>query len=116
MEYNDDKFSVYNDAIGQINRLNNIWVRCNRLAKEGDLISWNYELDCGYRELSSDITEFKLKEEEAKYKAINKMMIKCKNHRNKTYKLLVMKDTLLRRIQDVVGKGARREEKMDQLM
>lgn len=116
METNEEKISVYNDAMGQINRLNGIWIKCNSLSNKGDFIRWNHQLDIAYRELHSDIIEFKLMDEDVNYRAINKAITKHNKNRNKMYVLLASKETLLRRVQDLVGKGAKREEKYDSLM
>lgn len=115
-EHEFDKISAFNDAVGQIARLNVIWQACNRLSKAGRFIDWNNELDIAYRELHSDIVEFKLKGEHATYKVTDKLITENFNNKAVLYKLLVKKETVLRRIQDLVGKGSKIEEKYDQLM
>lgn len=59
----NDKTSAYNDAINQINRLNEIWRACQIRRERGDLLQWRWKLDSAEIELSRDIQKLDEKKE-----------------------------------------------------
>jgi hypothetical protein len=101
--------SQYNEAINQLNRLNEIWKACHEFRKVGNLSQWNIQLDCAWSELSSDN---KLTDEDdiKKYKLFNKCIIKYKNKKNLLYQTLAAKEIFLKTLQNTQGKGSRYED------
>lgn len=109
--------SKYNEGLLQIQRLHNIWVRCQTLSVEDKLMAWHFELQGVWRELSRDAE--KLKDQHTK--AINifdKYIQSCFGYtkgiadkeftitdRIKLRRLLTEKEIYLRKIQDLCGKG-----------
>jgi hypothetical protein len=113
--YNEQKnlISTFNDAKLQIFRLNNAWERYATSIRSGNLIKADWDLDEVYGELYIDEEyEDEGKEEgkqfKSKFKKINDLIAKHKNDTSKFYLVLKMKERLLRRLQDLSGKGAKR--------
>jgi hypothetical protein len=114
--------SLFNDAALQIQRLNYIWQKCNNYAVSGNFISWNWQLDRAFVELSNDIWDedkkMYSKEKGAWYQKIMDVDERIREERNKKelYKLLMEKEQYLRRVQDLSGKGSKKREKEEDLM
>lgn len=115
--FNDKKTekSQFNEANLQIMRLHNCWVRCNSYSTKGKLYEWKWELDVIWRELYSDVIrkDKKLKNDEDKYET--KMLqinsdISTSKGKSGLYDNLQKKDMFLRKLQDDVGKGGKREK------
>ncbi len=116
-DFNDKKTekSQFNEANLQIMRLHNCWVRCNSYSTKGKLDEWKWELDVIWRELYADAfrKDKKCKKDEDKYEFdmdnINVTISNAKSKRN-AYNALQKKDMFLRKLQDDVGKGGKREK------
>lgn len=107
--------SDFNEAKLQIFRLNNALERCNKHAREGDLISWKWELDGIFRELSTDaeyLDSFAKETQKYGYKInkINQLISKYDKNAALLYKILEKKEIILRRLQDEAGKGSKRSD------
>lgn len=104
--------SDFNEARLQILRLSNSWELCKSAARSGDLIKWNWELDTIWRELSADATNKSIITDTRKYpnkiREINVLFAQCKNNPDKLYQVLDLKERILKRLQDEVGKGSKR--------
>ena len=72
--FNDSKklVSVYNEAQLQILRLNNIWIKCHEAVKNGNLISYKWQLDRAWIELTADAQK---QDKDLYFKAMKKHII-----------------------------------------
>ena len=114
----DKKQSKYNEAMLQIMRLNDSWVRCNNFATSGQFIKWRSELDVIWRELFADIKKIEPEKEEVIKKLFSSEVktiydlhqeLKDKIKEAKTseiYDAIDARHRFLKDIQDAVGKGA----------
>lgn len=101
--------SVYNEAQFQIERLNDIWVKCHGYAKKGKLLLYKWELDRAWVELSTDAKKIN---KEYYFQGIDKLnsAIARANNQESLYLLLQKKEIFLRNLQDVAGKGSKRRK------
>lgn len=110
MSFDDTKklVSVYNEAQMQIDRLDEIWRNCHRYVRAGNLISYKWELDRAWIELSEDARKIndKYKNLVEKY---NEAISKC-NNSNQLYQLLQKKEIFLKGLQEASGKGSKRKQ------
>ncbi len=105
--------SDFNQAKYEILRLDESWNKCKALIRAGNLMDWNYELDNIFGELSSDAEKQdedkdEIKTYSHKIKELNKLAAENQNDNPKLYKILRMKERILRRLQDAAGKGSKR--------
>lgn len=121
LETKRDLTSDFNEAKLQVFRLNNSWERFSTAIRSGKFMDdkgANWELDDIHGELSHD-EELKDegKEETQKYsykiKKLNELIAKYRDDDVKLYKILRMKERILRRLQDEAGKGSKRSSEDD---
>lgn len=110
--------SKYNEAMLQIQRLHDSWIKCNAYARSGKLQLWKWELDIIWRELSTDVRKVDSNDEKEileifeSYKAENirqlndrfKILSRIKKGKD-FYSLLDDRHQFLKHLQDCVGKG-----------
>ena len=111
--------SEFNEAKFQILRLHNSWEKCKDYSHSGKLMQWNWELDNIFAELSTDAEnedngkESNRKESKQGYtdkiKKLNELVAENKKNSEKLYLILRMKERILKRLQDVSGKGSKRK-------
>jgi len=115
-EYYEEKKNLtsdFNQAKLEILRLNNRWESFGTKIRSGDLINANWELDSIWGELVRDEEiQDKDSEEAEKYntklRKINELIAKHQDYPDKFYLILRFKERILRRLQDVAGKGGKR--------
>ena len=118
--YGDDKTvdtSKYNEGLLQIQRLHEIYLRCQTLSVKDELTGWNFELQGVWRELSRDANKLDIVHK-LKIQLFDKHILSCFGYikgiaenefsitdRKKLRHLLMEKEIYLREIQDMCGKG-----------
>ena len=115
MEFEDTKIiSEFNEAKFQILRLHDIWTTCHRCRVKGDYATWRWALDSAAIELSEDaeMLDSQQKGEESFVEKIKELDKKIKEaakklNKDELYDLLVEKEKLLKKIQNLAGKGAK---------
>lgn len=117
-DYNEEgqsQISTYNEAVFQIKRLNELWLRAELFATRGIFNRWSWVLDSIFRELYPDIQ--KMKDKNTKIKQHNFYMTKLKHSksRQETYFYLDKRHQLIKLLQDTVGKGAIYKDADDEL-
>lgn len=107
----DKKISKYNEAERQIDRLDILWRRIEKVVEHGssDLIAWKFYLDSVWRELYADVclqsNKKKLIDEN------NDLKEKIsKTPQNKLYDVLDERHLFLKKLQNDVGKGGTYED------
>jgi len=116
--FNDNKVSLsdFNEGSFQILRLHDYWNDCGRFARHGDFNQWKWTLDMIWLELVADAELSKKKEDYKKSLTLCDIRIeKSKNIKVKYYSLK-KKQEFLKRLQDEVGKGARRSKYHEEIM
>ncbi|GAG54187.1 unnamed protein product [marine sediment metagenome] len=116
LEAKRDLTSDFNEAKLQVFRLNNSWERFSTAIRSGKFMDdkgANWELDDIHGELSHDEElqdEHKLEIEKYSYKInkLNGLIAEYRDDDTKLYKILRMKERILRRLQDEAGKGSKR--------
>ena len=98
--------SKFNAAFAQLYRLDTLWQGCHLKRLRGDLVGWNYRLDCIWTELASDSD----KTEDKKFNSFINLIGKYKNNKNILYNVLMKKEIWLRRLQNTQGKGTAYED------
>ena len=109
--------SKYNEGLLQIQRLHEIYLRCQTLSVADKLTGWNFELQGMWRELSRDANKLDVIHKK-KIEIFDKHIESCFGYTNgiaepeftitdrKKLRLLLMeKEIYLRQIQDLCGKG-----------
>lgn len=109
--------SKYNEGLLQIQRLHNIYCRCQTLSVEDKLTQWHYELQGIWRELSRDASKLNINHSKI-INTFDELIQTCFGYadgiaepeytiinRPKLRKLLMEKEIYLRKIQDECGKG-----------
>lgn len=100
--------SKFNDAVFQIGRLNNSWIKCDSYSKAGKLSMYKWELDVIWRELSADARKHKDWDKIKNIKSkLNNKIANFKDDKNKLYYYLTLKEEFLRWVQNSVGKGSK---------
>lgn len=113
LQETNQKVSQYNSAFSQLYRLDNLFQQANHHSAHGNVMQWNWVLDCIWRELASDCDTDQVK----KYYSYNK---KVTEHRGKKtlYQVLEFKEIFLRKLQNAQGKGTKyadpNEDSMDE--
>lgn len=116
IEAKKDLTSDFNEAKLQVFRLNNSWERYSNSIRSGNFIGEkgaNWELDDIHGELSHDEElQDKNKEGDETYaNKLSRLNILIREHKGndaQLYKILRMKERILRRLQDEAGKGSKR--------
>jgi DNA repair ATPase RecN len=114
----DKKISEFNEAVLQIQRLNEIWISCRKNRKTGNLAQWKWELDQAEDELYRDAERLDKENKNSDFidqlNTINKKVdIKIEDLKrgkvkiDQYYKDLREKERLLRKLQDQAGKGSK---------
>ena len=81
--------SEFNESIWQIQRLHNIWLRCEEHSKNGNFYKWNWALDCAYKELAWDIKELDKNEGSNYKKQLDQLKLKIyKSMRERKFGML----------------------------
>jgi hypothetical protein len=109
-DYNES--SLFNEAMLQITRLHNSWVKCKGFRTHADLYSWRWELENIWSELSIDARRLQdrewIRNEYNIYISVLDKQIDVaykNNNRVMLYTLLDRKEQYLRLLQDKSGKG-----------
>ena len=115
--------SAFNSGVFQIQRLHDLWLRCNDYSRNGDFRQWRWCLDTVWRELSDDAAKdagIKPGEFEklgsnpwaVRYAALDGAVQAALLTRG--YRLLYLSlrdlEIFLRYLQDHVGKGSKRKD------
>ncbi len=104
--------SDFNEAAYQIERLHNLWMKCNHYSTSGLLDKWKFHLDAIKRELGKDIKDLDKDKEKNTYNhkinLINLEIAKVKYDKDLLYLALQKKDELLREVQEDTGKGSKK--------
>jgi len=115
-EVEETKISKYNQALGQLMRLDNLWRTFHNLVLKGSLQQADFVLDRVWGELSGDTRtpdETGKKENDDKLsKFIDKGIID-KTKKLQFYKALMEKETFLRKLQNKQGKGTAYQDEDD---
>lgn len=106
------KTSLFKDAVGQIQRLNSVWIRVTHHRENGNLGQARWVLDSAYTELSYDVEKLKKENKGDFQKELNdleKNISKAFRDKNRAeqYDLLVKKEVILRKVQELAGKGSK---------
>lgn len=114
----DDKVSIFNSGIQQLQRIGELWTDAHRHSRQGQLDSWNWDLDRVWCELAADLDEendkdiSKLKRSDEINNGISRLKndlrtgrIKLNAYSAEFYKLLIEKELFYRRLQNQLGKG-----------
>lgn len=112
-KFNDKQtyVSEFNEASLQIQRLHNLWLKCNAFSQAGRLEEWKWVLDRVWIELSAD-AEDKHKTEN---KLLNKIISLSKNP-TRLYNALQRKEIFLRGLQESAGKGSKKKKQYEQIL
>jgi len=100
-EDEERKVSKYSSWLAQNIRLDKLWIACNTLSRNGQLMPWNWTLDAIWRELSADAKP----EESEDMEKLNEEVSTNKEDRAKLYIALNKKEMFLRKMQNAQGKG-----------
>ncbi len=110
------KVSAFGDALGQIKRLDYLYIRCMNRRERGDLLGVKWALDSAEVELYVDtirVSELFKTDYVNLLKKINENILESekisdKNERfSKLYQALLKKEKTLRMIQEKAGKGSK---------
>lgn len=128
---NEAPKSKYNAALSQLYRLDSLWQKAHAQREARNLIQWNITLDSIWSELSEDATTAQIKvinkiqrdlvmskfftvtSSESGFKKPDPNKIKLAGE---LYQKLMIKEMILRRLQNKQGKGAAYEESIDDYM
>jgi len=102
----DQEKSKYNEAILQIQRLHESWMKCYQYARSGNLHHWKYELDFIWAELYADVMNRTVKPQDLvdENKKFRKKIIESRT-KEQLYESLLDRHQFLKELQDNVGKG-----------
>ena len=103
--------SVYNAAISQLYRLDQLWQDCHRYRNSGQLMKWNYTMDSIWTELGSDAQTEHPKE----FNSFMKLVVENKDDKWKLYQVLMKKEIWLRKLQNKQGKGTAYEDVLEDI-
>jgi hypothetical protein len=116
-EYSERRISEFNEAAFQIQRLHSIWVECKMRRQLGDLPGIRTALDSASIELWVDAIKIDDREKkengfQKKINAVDKEIEYVIEKKDITslknlYKLLIIKEKLLRQLQEEAGKGGK---------
>lgn len=107
MDDNLERSSKYNEAIFQLQRLNESWVNCYKNQRHGSLIAWKFELDNIWLELIADIDKKPVEEAKKVIKKNNELKsnINKAKTRISLYNSIMARHEFLKILQDEAGKG-----------
>jgi hypothetical protein len=116
-EFSERRISEFNEAVFQIQRLNSIWIECKLRRQRGDIPGVMTALDNAAIELWVDAAKIDSRDKnevgyQKKITALDKEMEyvieqkDIKSLRN-LYKLEIIKEKLLRQLQEDAGKGGK---------
>ncbi len=114
-EEQSTQISGYNEAVFQIKRLNELWLKAEAYAQRGNFPRWNWILDSIYRELYPDLQKLKGKEKRIELHNFYMKRIRSTISRTELYSFLDKRHMLIKLIQDEVGKGAKYQDADDEL-
>lgn len=103
--------SIYNAAISQLYRLDQLWQDCHRYRNSGQLMKWNYTMDSIWTELGSDAQ----KGDVEGFDEFIKFIIENKDNKGKLYQILMKKEIWLRKLQNTQGKGTAYEDILEDI-
>lgn len=116
-EYSERRISEFNEAVFQIQRLHAIWIECKLRRQRGDLPGWKTCLDSAAIELWGDAVKIDARDKnedgyQKKINALDKEMDyvieqKDVSSLRNLYKLEMIKEKLLRQLQEDAGKGGK---------
>lgn len=98
----NQKISQFNSAFSQLYRLDNLFQQANYHSSHGNIMAWNWVLDCIWRELAGDCNKPQIE----KYYKYNKKIAENKGKKT-LYQVLEFKEIFLRRLQNTQGKGTK---------
>ena len=133
MEQEGKQISKYNEAMNQIIRLHNLWLKCEGFKEHGELEKYENSLRSAETELKYDIKKLsesleenhesnyieKLKQVQVKLMVCNNLILKTKKSMFigaamcKKWTVLIEKEELLREVQEESGKGGVRGNPSD---
>jgi len=126
MEEEEKLISQFNDAILQIQRLDEIWKECRRCREKGLLLVWKWKLDSAELELNDDAERLDGNKEDNEKKTtfatkINNadreiLIAQKKKDWTSFYLKLFEKEKILRSIQNSAGKGGKLKPEDDDWM
>lgn len=128
----NSKTSIFNSGLKIIERLHGLRTKANNYSCSGRYKDWNNVLDRLWCELARDLEENKFKDQEKKFNDIEKELAKLGEllndfdskgfssptdedikNRNKQYKILMIKDLFLGRLENSLGKGSKWEDESE---
>ncbi len=98
--------SGYNEAVFQIQRLNELWIKAELFANRGFFKKWQGVLDSIYRELISDIEKMKNSKEIKKKNFIFLKYIANSQKKEEKYFYIDRRHQFIKVLQDSCGKGS----------
>jgi len=106
------KTSLFKDAVGQIQRLNSVWIRVTHHRENGNLVQVRWVLDSAKNELSYDIEKLNKEKKGDFQKELDDLEKKISTafrdkNRAEQYTLLMQKEVILRKVQELSGKGSK---------
>lgn len=133
MEEEGKQISKYNEAVNQITRLHNLWLKCEGFKEHGLLEKYENSLRSAETELKYDIKRLsdglkedddgnyisKLNKNKVQIKVSNKFILKTKDSMFygaalcKKWNVLIEKEELLREVQEEAGKGGVRTNPLE---
>lgn len=116
-KFSDKKtlISEYNEASFQILRLHNLWLDYNNYAREKQSYYMERTLDSIWTELFADA----MNKDEEKYSALierlNTHINESRNDKEKHLGILGYKATFLKKLQENVGKGSKKQKQYERM-
>lgn len=112
MDEKEKVTSEYNAAYLQIISIEESWTKCKTLRRGGNLLKYKDELDVVYDILSEDMDKIKAETKDDYKKKINDVEKDCyKGLYTKNFYLFYLKlreiERLLRKVQELAGKGSK---------
>ena len=118
----DKTLSEFNEAKFGVLRQHDTWNLCKRHRRNGDILSWKWELDCAWDELQPKVEHTKTDPETTairKKATIIELTIKvAEKHQDKTklYEALRNKERFLKWVQENIGMGGKYSDGSDYSM
>ena len=116
--FSDRKVSLsdFNEGGFQILRLHILWCDCSKYSRRGMFDEWKWTLDNIWIELSPDVEKTRNPDAYKKEVVLRDKMISMSKTNNEIYYALKKKQEFLKKLQDDVGKGARRSDRFEEIM
>jgi len=123
-DINDKKVKLadFNESVFQLQRLHNIWTKCNYFLVMGDYYRWNFNLDCAWIELYPDSIDLdeSCKEDDAKFinqiEKLDKEIYNNWQNKNLLFRLMKKKHMILKLLQEKTGKGSKKSFHFEDIM